>query len=148
MTVTTRAARREDVAGLLEMMADFNALEDLPWPRSGTEDALVRLLADPQLGLVQLVVAETVLGYFVITWGFDLEWGGRDAYLTEFYVLPEGRGRGIGRAALREAERIAGEHGARALHLMVRPENAAAFRLYRGAGFAAPPRVFLSKAIA
>lgn len=145
-TITTRAARAGDTDGLLAMMADFNQLEDLPWPRHGLEEALARLLADARLGVVQLVVAdEAVLGYFVVTWGFDLEWSGRDAFLTEFYLLPEQRGRGLGRAALALAERLAAELGARALHLMVRPDNAAAFRLYLAAGYESPPRVFLSK---
>jgi ribosomal protein S18 acetylase RimI-like enzyme len=42
-------------------------------------------------------------------------------------------------------EELAARHGARALHLMVRPENEAAVRLYRRAGFVTPPRLFLTK---
>ena len=37
--------------------------------------------------------------------------------------------------------------GARALHLMVRPDNEAAVRLYRGAGFGSPPRLFMTKTL-
>lgn len=42
-------------------------------------------------------------------------------------------------------ERVAQAHGVCALHLMVRPENAAAMRLYARAGYRAPDRVFLSR---
>ena len=55
------------------------------------------------------------------------------------------RGRGLGRRALPLIEQLAREHGARALHLMVRPENLAAVQLYRGAGYSSPPRTFLTK---
>lgn len=146
MTISVRAATAADVELLLVMMADFNALEDLPWPRHGCEEALRRLIADVTLGTVQLFVAAgAVQGYFVLTWGFDLEWNGRDSFLTEFYLRPEIRGRGLGKQALGLVEGLARECGAQALHLMVRPENVAAFRLYLGAGFESPPRVFLSK---
>lgn len=146
MAISVRAATAADVGLLLVMMADFNALEDLPWPRHGCEEALRRLIADVKLGTVQLYVGDgEVCGYFVLTWGFDLEWNGRDSFLTEFYLRPEARGRGLGRAALGLVEQVARAFGAQALHLMVRPENAAAFRLYLGAGFESPPRVFLSK---
>jgi GNAT superfamily N-acetyltransferase len=65
--------------------------------------------------------------------------------LTELYLLPATRGRGLERRALPLIEQLAREHGARALHLMVRPENLAALQLYRGAGYSSPPRTFLQR---
>src|SRR4051794_32184903 len=35
-------------------------------------------------------------GYFVLTLGFSLEFGGRFALLDEFYMEPSNRGKGIG----------------------------------------------------
>ncbi|MEY2934736.1 MAG: hypothetical protein RL033_5485 [Pseudomonadota bacterium] len=131
---------------LLDMMQDFNALEDIPWNRLDVTPAVERLLGAPELGLIAHIVEhETVCGYLVLTWGFDLEWNGRDAFLTELYLLPPTRGRGLGRKALPLIEQLATDHGARALHLMVGTENLAAAQLYRGAGYSSPPRTFLSK---
>jgi ribosomal protein S18 acetylase RimI-like enzyme len=42
-------------------------------------------------------------------------------------------------------ERIAREHGARALHLMVRAENEPARRLYASQGYTSPERIFMTK---
>ena len=39
-------------------------------------------------------------GYFVLTWGFDLEWNGRDAFLSELFLIPDARGKALGAAAL------------------------------------------------
>jgi ribosomal protein S18 acetylase RimI-like enzyme len=131
---------------LLDMMQEFNALEDIPWSREDAAPAVQRLLASPELGVIaHIVEAGTVRGYLVLTWGFDLEWNGRDAFLTELYLLPATRGRGLGRRALPLIEELARASGARALHLMVRPENHAALQLYRGAGYSSPPRTFLTK---
>jgi len=54
-----------------------------------------------------------ILGYFVLTWGYDLEWDGCDAFLTELFLVPAARGHGHGSGALVAAEAVAREHGAR-----------------------------------
>lgn len=141
-----RRAGPADLAVLLDMMEDFNRHEQIPWTRAAAEAPLLGLLAAPALGLVGLCESGgAALGYFVIAFGFDLEWGGRDAFLTELYLRPERRGAGLGRRALAEAEALARAHDVRALHLAVRPDNAAALRLYRGAGFIDPGRIMLTK---
>ena len=55
------------------------------------------------------------------------------------------RGIGIGTRVLASIEDVARRAGAGALHLMVRPENEPAVRLYNRAGFRSPPRTLLSK---
>ena len=141
-----RPAVAADVPALLDRMALFNALEGIAWSPASGEPALRALLADASLGHVGLFEAGgAVAGYFVLTWGYDLEWAGRDAWLTELFLDEGLRGRGLGARCLDAVEAAARGAGARALHLMVRPENDPALRLYRGAGFEAPPRVCLSK---
>jgi ribosomal protein S18 acetylase RimI-like enzyme len=141
-----RLATEQDVSVLLEMMDDFNRSELISWERAGTEAALRKLLREPALG--QTVVLEEegrIQGYALLTYGYDLEFAGRDAYLTEFYLRPEARGRGLGKWLLARVEEQAREAGVQAMHLMVRPENRLALTLYQRAGFEAPPRVFLTK---
>jgi len=93
--------------------------------REVTGPALARLLGEGTLGSV-IVEGDPVVGYAVLTWGFDLEFGGRDAFLTEMYVRPEARRCGLGRALLDEVLRVARGEGAGAVHLGVYPENKAA----------------------
>lgn len=162
--IELRLVEPGELEGLLDMMQEFNQLEDIPWSRKEATPAVKRLLASPELGLIAYIVEkaaaqdatprevgreaaprDVVCGYLVLTWGFDLEWNGRDAFLTELYLLPRARGRGLGRKALPLIEQLAREHGAHALHLMVRPDNLAAVQLYRGAGYSTPPRTFMTK---
>ncbi len=145
--VNLRAAVLADLDDLLSMMEDFNAHEHIPWTRAEGAAPLRTLMERADLGAVVILEdAEGALcGYAILTWGFDLEWGGRDAFITELYLRPEARGRGLGRAALALLEAEARRHGARALHLMVRRDNPAALHLYLSAGFEDPERLLLTR---
>jgi ribosomal protein S18 acetylase RimI-like enzyme len=149
MTLTLLDAGEADLDLLLGSMARFNDLEGIAWSVERCRPPLLQLLRDRSLGVVVLLVEGSArVGYAVLTWGFDLEWAGREAWLTELFLEPEVRGRGVGRAALRLLEARAVAEGARAMHLMVREENDVARRLYRSAGFELPGRVMLTRPLA
>lgn len=144
--IRLQIAGEQDVTVLLTLMEPFNAFEQTPWDPVAKERALKTLLNDRNLGVIGLLVAAGgPIGYFVVTWGYDLECDGRDAFLTELFLVPEARGQRLGRQAMAHVENVAREHGARALHLMVRNENVVARRLYVSQGYVSPPRILLSK---
>jgi len=145
-----REATVVDIPALLELMRPFNDGEGIAWDRARTQAAVQPLLGESELGFVLVAAGEspTLRGYVLVTFNYDLEWGGRDAFVTELWVVPEARQAGLGRALLRAAEARARASGALALHLLVRPENAAARRLYEREGFEQVPRVMLSKPLA
>src|SRR4029079_15223178 len=91
-----RKAHAGDHAALLDMMEVFNRGERIDMRREVVGPALAKLLADDSLGVVLICDG----GYALLTWGFDLEFGGRDAFLTELYLRPEQRRSGVGRALL------------------------------------------------
>lgn len=95
MNPTFRGASRQDVPQLLGMMEDFNRLEGIPWRRERSGLALLELLSTLSLGRVGVVEVEPGLGgYGLLAYGFDLEFGGKDAILNEFSLLPRLRGKG------------------------------------------------------
>lgn len=55
--------------------------------------------------------------------------------LNDLFVAPEARGRGVGRALLEQARRLAVETEARGLLLETAPDNVTAQRLYESAGW-------------
>ena len=142
--VNLRRARPSDLDELLRVMADFNRAEGIPFRRARAVGGLRRLLRERRLGIV--VVAESgdgcqLDGYAIGTFGFDLEFAGPDAFLTELFVRAESRGRGLGARLLAAVTNGLRDAGARAVTLLVLPENVAARRLYASAGFEELQRV-------
>jgi ribosomal protein S18 acetylase RimI-like enzyme len=110
--------------------------------------ALRRLLRQPRLGRVLVAAAHAagdLRGYVVGTFGYDLEFAGPDAFVTEIFVRPRYRGTGEGRRLLDAITEAMRRRGAGAIHLAVRRTNRVARRLYETSGFAPIPRVVLSK---
>ena len=144
--ISLTLASIQDIDTLLPMMLDFNVGELTEVEPGTLRPALARLLAEEALGRVWLFRSDgEIVGYAVLTFGYDLEFAGRDAFITEIYLCPAARGQGIGRVVLAKIEAAAAELDAHAIHLMVRPENRPAVALYASAGYASPPRTFLSK---
>jgi ribosomal protein S18 acetylase RimI-like enzyme len=143
--ISLRLATVADLPTLWPRTLAFQATESIDVHAGKLESALRQLLGNSALGGVWLIQrGDAVIGYAMVTLGFDLEFAGHDGYLTEFWIDPEERGRGAGTSALEllEAELLA--RGVGALHLMVRPDNAA-LRLYHRAGFETSPRIFMTR---
>lgn len=135
MSVQIETASEQDVSAVLQMMRRLYADEGLR-PFSGSTQALLLLLREPRYGRCFIVREQDLaVGYFVIAFGFSLEFGGRDAFLDELYLAPEARGRGLGKLCVAHAARFCKSEGIGALHLEVSRANSVAQRLYRGAGF-------------
>ena len=142
---TVRLATLDDFHDVFRRTKAFNVVEEIEIADAALEAGLRRLLAEPSLGGAWLVLHDgAIIGHAVVTYGYDLEYGGADSVLTEFWIDEDARGGGAGAAAL---ELIIGELRARdvkALHLHVRPENPA-MRLYTRAGFVTSPRLVMSR---
>lgn len=130
--MTFRRATPADLPSLLAMQREFYAHERYPFDESVAAAAMGALLEDASLG--RMMIADEA-GYFVVTFGYSLEFGGRDAFVDELFVLPAARGRGLGTQALALAEEVCREAGVRALHLEVEFENPGAKRLYARTGY-------------
>jgi ribosomal protein S18 acetylase RimI-like enzyme len=135
MTVSVRAANADDLETLVALMRNFYHEDADPFHEEASRAAFATLLADASLGKVWIAEQHTiVVGYAVLTFGFSMEFLGRDAFIDDLYVVPSYRGHGIGRALIAACEEGCKNLGVRALHLEVRPTNPAA-SLYRQLGF-------------
>lgn len=143
MSYALRPATVDDLALVLPRTRALNAHEGITTSGELIAAALRGLLDNPALGGVWLV-GEPIVGYAIVTYGYDLEFAGREAWLTELWIDEPARGQGAGAAALAALEDELPRLGVRALHLQVRPENPAV-RLYERAGFAASPRLVMTK---
>jgi ribosomal protein S18 acetylase RimI-like enzyme len=162
-----RLATESDAPTLLPFMRDYYAFDGHAFDEQKARAALITLLRDPGLGRVWLILANaneseknhdakiddktenaTPAGYIVLCFGYGLEWLGRDAFVDEFYLMPDYRGRGWGRKTMAFLEDAARSLNVTALHLEVMHANTNALELYRKLGFEGHKSSFLSKWIA
>jgi len=143
--ITLRAATVADVPEILPRTRALNDHEGITVSDADLETALTKLLSDPSLGAVWHIDDDgRAVGYAIVTFGYDLEFSGRDAWLTEIWVDASARGRGAAGAALELLDAALKPHRVHALHLQVRPENPA-LRLYERSGFSRSPRLILTR---
>lgn len=121
---------------LLPFVQEYHAFEGIHMPETARRRAVARLLGAPELGSIwALDTADGWIGYLVLTYGFSIEFRGRDAFIDEFFIRPPHRGRGLGTRALAQVKDRAVELGLVAVHLEVARGNHAARKLYGGLGF-------------
>jgi ribosomal protein S18 acetylase RimI-like enzyme len=135
-----REAGQGDVAVLVGLMREFYAESGYTLVEAQATAAFEALLARPELGRIWVVEREgEATGYIVVTFVFAMEHGGLAAVVDDFFVRPEVRGAGLGKAALAAARRACEELGARAMRVEVGADNDRAQAVYRSAGFETLP---------
>lgn len=135
-----------DIERLLSFMQELYAHDALVFTESAARKALHQLLTNDALGRIWLIECDgAVAGYAVLTFGFSLEFQGRDAFVDELYLRADYRGRGIGRQVLDYIADVCREAGVNALHLEVERANTVAQQVYRKAGFADHNRYLLTR---
>lgn len=143
-TATFSLAQPADIELLLRFNRALNEYDGTPFDEQRTRIALQNLIGHPDLGGVWLInAAGRPIGYLVLTWGYSLEFGGRDAFLDELYLEADQRGRGFGQQAIRFAEEECRNKGILALHLEVERDNTRAQTFYDRSGFASRAHYFL-----
>ena len=132
-----RAVRRSedsDSEAIGRLLHDFNSEFDdfTPGPRALAERIRGLLAA----GEVTVLLGGTgpdglaLLRFRPALWTNTL-----DAYLEELYVVPDRRGRGLGRALMEAAIELARDEGAGYMHLGTAEDDVAARALYERLGF-------------
>jgi GNAT superfamily N-acetyltransferase len=136
MTLRIRAAEATDVpviARLIRGLASFEKLEDQV---SMTEERLAANLFG-QHRYAETLLAEDdgePVGFALFFHNFSTFLGLPGVYLEDLFVIPEQRGRGIGRALLKELARLAVERGCGRLEWSVLDWNSDAIGFYERLG--------------
>jgi GNAT superfamily N-acetyltransferase len=137
MAASVRPAGSSDLELLLGLHEEFSREDGVAFEAANARATLAGLLREPSLGGAWIIEREgQPVGYFILCFGYSIEFRGRDAFLDEIYVRPDARGRGLAGQALEVARAECLKAGVRALHLEVRRGNHAARDFYRRSGFA------------
>ena len=144
MDVKIDKASECNLEKLLPLVRAYHEFEKFQLTEKEREMSVRCLLADESLGRVWLVYTDgELVGYIALCVGFSIEFSGLDAFVDEFYIVPEYRGKGIGARVLELAKMEAKNLGIRALHLEVARSNIRAKNLYSRANFKARDKYVL-----
>lgn len=139
-------AQPDDLELLGSLMGAFYAESGFVLDLEAASAALAELIENPDLGRLWLILGYgKPVGYIAVTFGFSLEYHGRDAFIDDLFIQPGFRGRGLGMRVLEAIETECRVCGVRALHLEVGHANQAALALYQKQGFRDNDRRLLSK---
>jgi ribosomal protein S18 acetylase RimI-like enzyme len=129
-----RTAGPGDADAIGRLLHDFNTEYDEPTPAPAELAERVRLLLEAGHTMV-LLVGTGPEGLAVLRFRRAIWSPGLECYLAELYVVPERRGRGLGRALLEAAIDAARRRGADTMDLGTSEEDVVARRLYERMGF-------------
>jgi GNAT superfamily N-acetyltransferase len=135
VSATVRPARAEDAAAIAAMANALNVMHGKS-PTAFTAELVWRDMIGPDRA-IDALIAESEgepVGYCFYYDSYNTDLPGRGVWLEDLFVLPEARGRGIGRALIAAVARIVIERGARSLGWSVVSANATARRFYAGLG--------------
>ena len=136
-----QAAREEDLDQLVELLGMLFAQEAEFAPDAQKQRrALSRILGDASIGHIYVLhEGDRILGMCSLLYTISTAEGGKAAWLEDFVVRPERRGRGIGRTLLAYAVAQAHAEGVLRISLLTDAENERAQKLYRSVGFSDSP---------
>jgi ribosomal protein S18 acetylase RimI-like enzyme len=148
MSLTAEKITAEGTETFLEMARAFHTEDGHPLTPSG-EASIRDVAAGVALAPAYFLIEDQEkIGFFVLSLGYSPEHGGTDGFIDDIYILPEHRGRGLGRAALDLALSESRNHGIRVLLLEVEADNDRAYHLYTSIGFTDTKRRLLRLVLA
>ena len=121
---------------LLPLVAAYHAFEEVETSVEQRKIAVSKLLQDKNLGEIWLVRnLDNLISYIAVCYSYSIEFGGRDAFVDEFFISNDERGKGIGGRVLKEIAALMRARGIVAIHLEVDGLNERAKAAYARAGF-------------
>lgn len=138
-----RIAELEDLKLLIPLMRAFSQEVSAPLSDSHIEAALEPLLADSAIGDVWVAEDGSIVGYLVITWGWGIESGGREALIDEIFIASDYRNQGLASALVVASLERAKDLGTKAVFLETEAENPDSRKLYERLGFKVESSVWM-----
>jgi GNAT superfamily N-acetyltransferase len=136
MSVRIASARPEDVGTVFALVRALAEYERLSHLVSGTEDDLRRELfgVHPVIESVLAWNGDRAVGFALYFHNYSTFLARRGLYLEDLFVVPDARGRGIGKALIAHCARVAVTRGCGRFEWTVLDWNEPAIAFYRSLG--------------
>jgi ribosomal protein S18 acetylase RimI-like enzyme len=130
----------------LSFIKNFYGECSYPFDENKARESLTNLANNNNLGRIWIIqyVLKPV-GYVILTFGYNIEYKGRDAFIDEFYIEKEYRSRGIGKETMDYVVKESKKLGIKAIHLEVERNNETAKNLYLKFQFKDNVRILMTR---
>src|SRR5690606_14599782 len=146
MKIIFKEAGIEELENILTLIYRFYEVSPAEALAEKLKTSVMELIANPKYGKAWLISVDNyIAGYIVLTFGFSIEYNGKDALVDEFFIDESYRGKGIGKKALEFVTEYSKNNGINAIHLEVKEKHNKAKRLYEREGFVKHDSVFMTK---
>lgn len=144
MSLTIRLAGPRDWAKLLPLVAAYYKFDSIAFDRIITGRALRQLMRNHSLGRAWIVDAgRSPAGYAILTYNYDLEFGGMQGIITDLFVAARYRRKGLGAKLIAAICDYCLTIGVAAIELQVTAANRKAQAFYRALGFRKSDRIVM-----
>jgi len=148
MAATYRPIAETDIDIAVAMMREFYAIDHYPIDTEQSKKLFKQFIADENLGKSWLIESDgKPIGYVILTFVFNFEYGGRIAFVDELYLSEAARGKGIGTQTMAFIRSESEKLSLKLLYLEVEDHNANAQKLYLSAGFSIHNRTIMKHKI-
>lgn len=145
MEITFKTATNSDRNLLLTLTKEFYQLERLTYNVEALNKCFDEIFTNKSLARIWIIYADREpAGYLVLSFGYSLEFHGRDALIDEFYIRETYRSQGIGKQTLEFVKTTCQNLGIKAVHLEVNHQNDRAKTIYQKAGFVEHDRYLMT----
>ncbi len=139
-------ADSNDIDQLLVFMERFYAISSYPFNTEQTRASLKEFISSSDKGMIWIVKEKNIpIGYIILAIIYSFEFGGRNAFIDEFYLEKEFREKGIGKNVIEFVANEAKKMNIKALHLEVEQHNTVAIELYRKFNFNDHHRMLMTR---
>ena len=147
--IAIRRVRPTDAPQLLRLIRAYYRFDGIRFRPAAVAQALARLLKNRQLGSVWIMRdGIKAIGYVLLTFNFNIEFGGFEGVVTDLYIDERYRGGGLGKRALEIVDDYCRAEGIGAVELQVVEDNEAAQAFYRKVGFTRLNRIVMAREVA
>jgi GNAT superfamily N-acetyltransferase len=146
--IEIRRAALRDAAELMPLIRAYYRFDGIRFRARPIARALTQMLKNRRLGCAWIFRdGSRAIGYLLLTFNFDLEFGGFEGLVTDMFVHEDYRGRGVGARALTIVDEYCRSAGIETVELQVVEDNRDAQEFYRKIGFTRLDRIVMVRAV-
>lgn len=101
--VKVRLATKADEQSVLRLLRKYCDEVGTPLTDKHLLKGLAPLLEENEHGVVLVAEKSEIIGYSILTWGWGIESGGKEALVDEMFVIESERASGVGTALMQQA---------------------------------------------